>query len=201
MKIFLFFIFIFYLLSVCFPQVTNPVVICTVKFNDKPLEGVSVLVKGTIEESELLTTGSAGKVNLTLNINDNYRVEIFKPGFIKQRIEISTKIIGSIDGFLPYNINLSLFRMFTGLDTSFFRKSLFKFQIDSKKKVFEEDLAYKNVLKKDFEAFKKKYDFALNNDIIFNTKAGDKELAENRYEDAWLFYDKAFQLKDRKSVV
>ncbi|MBI5219284.1 MAG: tetratricopeptide repeat protein [Bacteroidia bacterium] len=179
-----------------FSQVSNPVIIGTLKYNEKPADGVNVRLLKNDMEVDNITTSGIGKFTFTLNQNELYTIELFKTDFVIQKITISTKTASkSADGFLPLSITVAMIRMFSGFDTLFFRKPVMKIRYDEKQKGLAIDEGYQASVKKEYGNVMKKHAALKEKSFTEEIAKGDKFLKTKEYEEAWLCYDKATNYK------
>lgn len=190
------FFLLFISLQSIFGQVSNPIIIGTIKINDKPAGGINVrLTKDNIEVDNT-TTPLNGKFTFTLSAEEQYIIEFQKYGYIFQKALISTKTQEkNKDGFLPFSFNVNMYHMFKGMDTSFFKKPVIKIKYDSKLKNFVIDEVYQNSIKKELDIFLGKLTISRIKAYNEEIKSADQYNKNKEYEDAWLSYSKASDIK------
>lgn len=104
------------------------------EFNDKKqkdlaLEGAVVKLYKGPTEIQSVTTNNSGRFKFSLDPNNEYTVTFTKPGYITKKISISTYNVSAERGeghFSPYDVEISLFKVFPGLDYSCLDKPIAK---------------------------------------------------------------------------
>lgn len=183
-----------------FAQVSNPIIIGTVKINDKAASGVNIRLIKNKTEIDNTTTLLNGKFTFTLSTEEQYIIEFQKHGCIFQRALISTKTQEkNNDGFLPFSFNVNMYQMFKDLDTSFFKKPVLKIKYNSKQKNFSIDELYQNGIKKDLEIFTGKLSICRVKAYNEEIKTGDQFYKNKEYEDAWLNFAKANEYRPEET--
>jgi tetratricopeptide (TPR) repeat protein len=157
------------------------------KNKDVDLEGAMVTLSRSGSAVNTVTTTGNGKYSFKLDPNSEYTISITKPGFITKKIAVSTRNVPyerASHGFAGYDMQVTIFEMFPGIDYSVLNNPVAK-------------IVYNPT--KDFEDFD--YDKGYS-DQIRAASAKLEELArmarenEKKFAAAIAQGDKAFQNKD-----
>lgn len=113
-----------------------------VTYERKALEGATVTIKRDGKTVKTFTTPKSGKFYYILELNENYIIEVSKPYYVTEKIEIDTRVPSQklqegVTG--NFSINIDLIELFEELDLSILEKPIAKIKYFPEKDAFDYD--------------------------------------------------------------
>ena len=180
-----------------------PDVICKVTYKNSPLLNANVKIYRNDVFMKKKNTNSNGEVKIKLRVNKKYHILISEEGLITQRIEISTFIPKSdLDYKLSkFSFNINMFLSMPEMEDYVYLYPMVKIIYDAKNKTLKIDEKYKIEADEKINVIKSKLLEIRENTFDEYLKKGLQLLDLQRYEEAWLLYDKANRLFPNKKQV
>lgn len=123
----------------------------------KLLESVLItMYSGDIPYSEIWTN-KKGKCSFKLPLDNNFKIQISKKGFVTKHISVSTKIPNDKRGVFSFSFDIDLFKEVKGLDVSILKKPIAKVEYNFTLDAFAYDVGYTSRINTDLKKMYKNY--------------------------------------------
>ena len=183
-KFFLVFFVLFFKIFISFSFAQTILFKAKVFFQNETLHEVTVNLKENKKTKKIHVTGIDGIFEFKLAFNKTYFIEVKKDQFIRQIIEIKTKVSKSKKQNLIFEHDINMLKMIKNLDISLFENPISLIVFDEKKSQFKEDEDYEKKINSEKNNFKKSYKKAKKEIYKIELKKAKTFFENKRFKDA-----------------
>lgn len=151
-----------------------------------------------------VVTGNDGQFNFELELQKDYVIQVTKKGLCTQKIKITTQVPekkAKGDTWWVCKVNINLFELVEGLDVAALNEPIIQIAYVEKENDFKQDEAYGKSMKAKVDEIIGHIQETKKSLSDSKLKEGDKLYGLKKYEEAWLYFNKAKELTPKEDKV